>query len=158
MNVNENTMANENINSRSYPMNGLRICIDRGDNTLAGRIYSKMSKQPISFESCSKMLLKADGLFDEKGYPQRFTEPRNFRNENVAPSSFHYPEAEMPDQELLKQEGKCCTLDVFVQSRRKAGWQGVVMEPDGNYISEFKSELELLMILGKEIKKQEREG
>ena len=154
MNVSENNMANENNQSRSYPIGGLRLCIDRESETLVGRMYSKTIEKPIKFESSSNMLLEADDLFDQQGYPQRFMEPRSFQKDSAVPSRFHYPKPVISDQEILEQEGKCCTLDVFVQSRRKAGWQGAVFEPEGGFISEFKSELELLMILEKEINKK----
>ena len=154
MNVSENNMSNEKNVSRSYPIGGLRLCIDREGETLAGRIYSKTIEKPIIFESSNNMLLEADDLFDQQGYPQRFMEPRSFQRNNAAPSHFQYPKPVISDQEILEQEGKCCTLDVFVQSRRKAGWQGAVFEPEGGFISEFKIELELLMILQQEIKKK----
>ena len=48
-----------------------------------------------------------------------------------------------------------CTVDVIVQSRRKAGWQGIVCQPDGRMIDQFDSELELLKLLTKEVKKQQ---
>lgn len=152
--MSENNRIKENRASRNYPMNGIRLCVDREGETIGGRFYSKMTDHPISFESTSNLLLEADHLFDRKGYPQRFMEPRSFREKTVTTSSFRYPEAKMTDEEIFDQEGKCHTLDVFVESRRKAGWQGTVFEPEGGFISEFKSELELLMILTQEIEKK----
>lgn len=143
--------------SRSYPMNGIRLCIDREGERIAGRMYSKMSETPIPFESSSNMLLAADDFFNKQGYPQCFLEPRSFLNNKETYSSFRYPKAVMSDTEIMEQEGKCDTLDVFVQSRRKAGWQGIVFKPVGQFVGEFNSELELLMILEKEMKKQEPE-
>ncbi|MDO4298362.1 MAG: hypothetical protein Q4C59_07805 [Lachnospiraceae bacterium] len=57
-----------------FPMNGIRICVDHCGEDLKGRIYSRMNKESIRFENCSDMLLKADKLFDARGYPQTFQE------------------------------------------------------------------------------------
>lgn len=142
--------------NRKYPMNGIRFCIDSEGDALAGRMYSKMAKNPIQFENSSDMLLRADDLFDQQGYPQRFLEPKSFWEKEETVSHFHYPEAVTLEKEILKQRGKCCTLDVFVQSRRKAGWQGIVFEPEKGFLGEFKSEMEFLYIVDQEMKKQKQ--
>ena len=72
-------MAKEKKENRIYPINGIRVCIDREGETRAGRFYSKMMEMEIRFESSNQMLLKADRLFDRCGYPQRFMEARSFQ-------------------------------------------------------------------------------
>lgn len=67
--MSDKRMTNENFENKQYPINGLRICIDQGGETLAGRMYSKMTEEEIEFESTGKMLLMADDLFDRYGYP-----------------------------------------------------------------------------------------
>lgn len=156
MNMSKNKTEKEIKEDRSYPLNGIRLCIDRVDETMSGRMYSKMSEGPISFDSTNRMLLKADDFFDQQGYPQRFLEPRSFQNSTETISHFHYPKQAVPDETIFEQKGDCFTVDVIVQSRRQAGWQGVVLEAEGDYISDFKSELELLMILEYELKNRKR--
>ena len=141
--------------ARIYPLNGIRLCIDRTVGNLVGRIYSKLSKNPIPFESSKQMILEADDFFDHQGYPQRFLEPRSFQKNTGTISRFHFPKQAVPDAMILEQKGDCFTLDVIVQSRRQAGCQGIVIEPEGDFVSDFKSELELLMILENELKKHE---
>ena len=148
-------MAKEKKENRIYPINGVRICVDRKGGTLAGRAYSRMTEAEIKFKSSSQLLLKVDYLFDECGYPQRFMDARSFRKNEVTASRFQVPESVVPDEKILKQEGVCCTVDVIVQSRRKAGWQGIVCQMDGRMIDKFESELELLKILEKVVKKQQ---
>ena len=148
-------MAKEKKENRIYPINGIRICIDREGETLAGRAYSKMTEAEIKFESSSQMLLKADHLFDKCGYPQRFMEARSFQKNAVTASRFQAPKSVVPDEDILEKEGACCTVDVIVQSRRKAGWQGIVCQMDGRMVDQFESELELLKILSKVVEKQQ---
>ena len=148
-------LAKEKKDNRIYPINGVRICIDREGETLAGRAYSKMTEAEIKFKSSSQMLLKVDSLFDQCGYPQRFMEARSFRKNAVTASRFQAPKPVVSDAEILEKRGKCCTVDVIVQSRRKAGWQGIVCRMDGRMIDRFESELELLKLLAKAVEKQQ---
>lgn len=109
----------------------------------------------IRFESSNQMLLKADRLFDRCGYPQRFMEARSFQKKAEITSRYQAPKSVISDEAILEKQGACCTVDVIVQSRRKAGWQGIVCQPDGRMIDQFESELELLRLLTKEVKKQQ---
>ncbi|MGN9126391.1 hypothetical protein ACTM97_08260 [Oliverpabstia intestinalis] len=156
MNVSDNRMTEEKRKSRFYPLNGIRVCIDREGETLAGRMYSKMTDDVMEFESTSKMLLEADMLFDEKGYPQRFMEARSFREKETTSVSYRLPEEIVPDHVIWEQQGKCCTIDIIVESRRKAGWQGTVCMPDRSHVREFKSELEMLKIMEVMIEMQQK--
>ena len=47
MNVSDNRMTEEKRKSRFYPLNGIRVCIDREGETLAGRIIT----HPADFTS-----------------------------------------------------------------------------------------------------------
>lgn len=139
-------MEQENKNQRIFPLNAIRVCINECDEDLKGEIYSKMCAEPLQFNSCSEMLLRADRLFDECGYPQTFQEKRNF----VGPSktaSYAYPEVRLSDHDVIKHRGKYCTIDILVRSRMRAGWQGIVLREKGIPPSEFQSELELLEYL-----------
>ena len=42
-------------------------------------------------------------------------------------------------------------MDILVRSRRRSGWQGMVMAGDGKPNREFQSEMELLDIIKEEI-------
>lgn len=152
--VSDNRMTEEKKEIRYYPLNGIRICIDRKEDTLAGRMYSKMSERVLEFESIGKMLMEADRLFDEQGYPQRFMEARSFREKKAAGCHYRPPKEAVPDQKIWEQKGERCTIDIIVESRRKAGWQGSICTPDRSEVREFKSELEMLKILDKMIEGQ----
>lgn len=139
-------MQQRKNNSRVYPMNAIRVCIDEEDGDLKGRIYSKMSRQPLTFHSCTEMFLMADQLFDECGYPQTFQEKRSFQEQKLR-GRYARPQTRLEDEEILKQSGACRTYDILVQSRRRAGWQGILMGENVPEPIEFRSEMELLKYL-----------
>lgn len=126
------------------PANAVRICIDRYAEDIGGRIYSRMKPEPLLFGNCCEMLLKTDSMFDEKGYPQAFKEKRNFFEKRPANTYCAVPELLLDKEELCRQRGACGTVDVIVQSRRRAGWQGIMLRTDGRKMGIFRSEMELL--------------
>lgn len=125
-------------------VNTLRLCIDSYGCDIQGRFYSRMSGSAVSFESCGELLLRADMLFDESGYPQPFQEKRSFTKEKKRCKYCASPRELCSEEEILKQKGEFCTMDVTVWSRRRAGWQGSILYPDGTFISGFQNEMELL--------------
>ena len=53
------------------------------------------------------------------------------------------PEIFLKDEEVFAEQGTYCTFDILVESRRRAGWQGVLLSADG-LVHEYRSEMELL--------------
>lgn len=139
-------MEPKNKNGQVYPLNGIRVCIHEYCGDLKGEIYSKMREKPIYFNSCSEMLVRADRFFDECGYPQTFQERRKFVEDDKI-RSYTYPQPCLSDEEIWSHQGKYCTVDILVQSRMRAGWQGIVMWGEGIPPSRFQSEMELLECL-----------
>lgn len=140
----------EQNENRVYPISAVRVCIDECGDGIKGRIYSKMRETPLVFRNCSELLLRTDEFFDECGYPQRFQEKRSFRRSE--PTGYYArPQIRLSDSEVLKQKGECRTMDILVRSRRRSGWQGMVMAGDGKPNREFQSEMELLDIIKEEI-------
>lgn len=131
---------------RVFPMNALHLCIDHCEEDLKGRAYSKLSNEELSFENFGEFLLKAENLFDECGYPQSFEEKRNFSTKRQL-GCYRMPEAQMQDEEILGHKGKIYTADIFVKSRRRAGWQGYLIETDWAQKAEYLSEMELLHLI-----------
>ncbi len=138
---------------RTYPANSLRICIDSdAAQDFWGKFYSTMNREPVSFRDFGEMIVLADKLFDKRGYPQTFQEKRSFRG--TAPGTGHYaaPEIFLSDEEILAQQGARRTFDILVQSRRRAGWQGVLLGEDG-IMREYQSEMDLLKEIAAETRR-----
>ena len=113
-------MEREEKNTRVYPVNAIRVCIDEQDGDLKGRIYSKMCEKPLIFDNCSELFLQADKLFDECGYPQTFQEKRDFL-EHKSPGRYARPQVRQSDEEIRAQSGKCKTVGQEPQKSRLAG-------------------------------------
>lgn len=135
---------------KKFPLNCLHICVDCCEEDLAGRIYCKMSSKELPFQNTSELLLRADSLFDEKGFPQSFQEKRTFVGHPVWHSRYGTPKAFLTDEEVVNQNGAYWTFDILVYSRRRASWQGALLNP-GRPGRSFESAKELLEILIEEI-------
>ena len=144
-------MIRERGEPQGYPLNAVRICIDRYRNyDVEGRIYSRLQQEPILFRNCGEMLLKADYIFDERGFPQTFQQRRCFgENRRV---TYRKPRNILPnDASILEQRGSFGTYDVIVRSRKKSSWQGIFRKRDGTRTEEFQSEMELLNCIWDEV-------
>jgi len=64
--------------SNYYPLNAFRICADKIDDDVEGRVFSPLKAEMISFSSMAGLLVKMDELFDQVGYPQAFQDKRRF--------------------------------------------------------------------------------
>lgn len=135
---------------KKFPLNCLHICVDRCSGDLAGRIYCRMSKEGLPFGNTGELLLRADALFDEKGYPQSFQEKRSFEGHSTWQSRYGAPEPSLTDEEVLSQHGVYWTFDILVYSRRRASWQGALLNP-GRPGRSFESAKELLELIGEEM-------
>lgn len=139
------------MTNRSFPANRLRVCIDRCEKHLGGRIYSRMSRTPLFFDNCCRLILCADRLFDECGYPQSFQDKRSFAGQAVQHAQYAPPRLLISESEVACQSGRIGTFDIIVYARRHAGWQGALFHSDGTLLAAFQSELELLVGLYREI-------
>lgn len=128
----------------------LRICIDkRMDAEIAGRIYCKMSTEPIYFSSIADMFLKVDKFFDQKGYPQSFVQKRAFDDGDALSTFGGTPEVFYTDAQMIEFKGERCTLEVMVNSRQHATWQGSIRMEDGAFIADYEGEIELIKYMQK---------
>ena len=121
----------------------LRVCVDQFTEDVKGRVYTKLSEEPVTFENCCELLLKTDALFDRCGYPQTFQEKRDFNGKKIS-NYYTPPKSYLTDEELGAQKGTFGTLDVFVRSRRNTSWQGIIKPESGGTVIEFSSDIELL--------------
>jgi hypothetical protein len=139
-------MSTEN---KYFPPNGLRVCIEKGDGVhLEGRFYSPLSEKVFSFCDFQELLLKADSLFDQVGYPQSFQKKRSFQQEdNKYPAYNAHPTIYRQAGEILKMEGGEATFDILVVSRSKANWQGFVNDKAGKRIGRFQDVVQLINYL-----------
>ncbi len=133
-----------------YPPNAFRICVDTMEEDIAGRIYTPLSTGMISFVSVGEMLVKMDELFDHFGYPQAFQDKRSFDSEKDSANLYRgRPETQQTAVEIIRQSGRKKTFDMIVKSRQNTSWQGALYDMEGNLLTEFDGEVELLSVLVK---------
>lgn len=133
-----------------YPPNAFRICVDTMEEDIAGRIYSPLSAETIYFVSAGEMLVKMDELFDHFGYPQAFQDKRSFDSEKDSGNLYRgMPETQQTAAKIVKQSGRKKTFDMIVKSRQNTSWQGALYDMEGNLLTEFDGEVELLSVLVK---------
>lgn len=131
--------------NRYFPANAFRICIDKIELDISGRIYSPLSSEPIPFVSMSEIFVKMDELFDRCGYPQAFQDKRSFDTGKERKNVYRgLPEVWRETENILTQCGRKRTFDVIVKSRQNTSWQGNLYDGDGNCAADFNGEVELL--------------
>lgn len=127
----------------NFPVSTIKICTDELNGTdRSGRAYCRLFEECIYFRDQAELLLKADKLFDEAGYPQAYYRSRSFGRARPR-ETIYIPRLHFDEAYLKQQEGKAATEYVIVLSRRQSGWQGTYIDSRGRP-SDFISEIELL--------------
>ena len=132
---------------QDYPANGFRICVDTEEQDMAGRIYSLLAPEVITYSGWNELFLKMDAVFDQVGYPQAFQEKRSFTGGTKAASYQGSPKLLQPYEAVTHERGLLWTVDVVVISRRDTSWQGIVYDLDRQELGQFDGELGLMKIL-----------
>ncbi len=132
---------------QDYPANGFRICVDTEEQDMAGRIYSLLVSEAITYSGWNELFLKMDAVFDQVGYPQAFQEKRSFTGGTKAASYQGSPKRLQTQEAVTHERGQLWTVDVVVISRRDASWQGIVYDLDRQELGQFDGELGLMKIL-----------
>lgn len=136
--------------TRQLTANMLWLCIDElNEEKMKGKMYSIMQAHPICFHDFDQMILKADALFDNIGYPQSFQKKRTLNEYKKTQKKYHYLNQypQMSSEDIMKQNGKKATFAVMVNTRQYTNWQGFVLQKDLNRITDFDDVLQLLDIM-----------
>lgn len=95
-----------------------------------------------------------DALFDQTGYPQSFQEKRSFKKVSAPNAAYRgVPATDVMYQDMQQYCGEIATLDVLVESRRNASWQGRVFSTEGQCLGEYDGEWGLIDIIQKYLQK-----
>ena len=128
-----------------YPLNAFRICGDRINDDVEGRVFSPLKSDVIRFSGMADLLVKMDELFDRVGYPQAFQDKRSFDSGKEQGNLYRgMPKTEHDDEKILRQAGREGTFDIIVKSRQNTSWQGALYNKEGILLKEFNGEVELL--------------
>ena len=133
------------ITDNYYPPNAFRICADKIEEDVEGRVFCPLCKEDIHFSGMGELLVKMDELFDAVGYPQAYQDKRSFdRGKGRANAYRGIPQGIRKPEKIISQAGDCITLDIVVTSRRNASWQGEIYDVESRFLGGFSGEIELL--------------
>lgn len=131
------------VKDYDFPAATLRICIDdEKKENKKGRVYCRLFQECLYFEDLGQLLVKADRMFDEVGFPQAYHRSGSFtfqKNSKIICS----PNLYLTEKELQQKKGEVSTVYIIIRSRRRSGWQGTYIDCRGEP-SDFISEMELL--------------
>lgn len=118
-----------------------RVCIDSyRDGVPVGRLYNPGVGEESSFCSMSQFLLCMEELLDQMRFPQSFSASRAFAPAAPGVSGKSGDEADQP-------AGSAATFVVRVLFRQNASWQGSVVWEETGREENFRSALELLLMM-----------
>ncbi len=126
-----------------------RICIDvYNEGEMQGRLFHAYREEPLMFHNVIALLKLLGNLFDSYDFPQVSMKPRSF-NVQQSPEKHHRTEEviKLKPNSLNMIRGEQATFWVKVLFRQNATWQGSIKwVEEGNEIN-FRSALELIMLL-----------
>lgn len=125
------------------------ICVDNvKDNRIEGRIYHYYTEQPEIIKGTMQLLRILEAFYDRIDFPQAAEQLREFVNDSAEVKRRKQLPKPVKDREfLMKQDGECGTFLLHVQYRQNATWQGQIMWKERGKTLEFRSALELLVLL-----------
>lgn len=122
------------------------VCIDSyHDGVLVGQLSNLADSAPRPFHSATQFLTQMEDLLDQMQFPQAFQTIR----------SFAQPPSESPDtpeESDCPQAGGLATFVVRVLFRQNASWQGTVIWMETGQEENFRSVLELLLLMDSALK------
>ena len=133
--------------------NQVCVCVDEiKDGEISGKVYSRYSRTPWEFNSLIELLGQMESFYNKISFPQAAVQIRGIQWQERGKFQ---AEAEQPFLEkefLLEKRGIQATFLIIVRYRQNATWQGSFLWVEENRSLEFKSALELLMMMDKSLK------
>lgn len=132
---------------KEFPKTSIRICIDSYDDELMkGRICGIALADEISFSGIANLVVKVDDAFNRIGQPQPFQVLRSFQDGDSYQTYKGDPNCFFKSEEISQREGKLVTVDMIMLSRKRAEWQGIIKNTEGQVIGEFDTILECVKL------------
>lgn len=118
------------------------VCINGYESrVLSGWIFNPYLESPISFRSTMEFIKGMNTLMEELKFPQSFSEKREFCSLRKA-----MPKVAAPT-DFVPQKGRLATFSIRIMFRQNASWQGKLAWKEGKKEENFRSVLELLLLI-----------
>lgn len=132
---------------RNHESRKILVCVDSyEDGVLKGRIYNDYI-EPVCFESLSRFLIKIEELLEEFRHPQPDTQYRRFA-----------PFLDQMDGGASAgwiRRGAKATFEIQVIFRHHTSWQGVINWLERDTQKNFRSVLELILLIDSALRSRE---
>lgn len=126
------------------------VCVDSYENgILVGRFYNPYLKGGETFQSLTQFLIKMEQTMDAMNLPQSFTAVRAFAQ--------HPTRTTEKPPTPVRLEGNAATFSIRVIFRQNASWQGVLTWLEGGRDQNFRSVLELILLMDSALGGRERD-
>lgn len=127
--------------ARGNQYRATQVCVDSyRDGVLVGRLYNPGVAEELTFCSMSRFLVCMEELLDQMRFPQSFAAARSF-----APAPAKGPRK--TGSETDRPAGTLATFTVRVFFRQNTSWQGSVVWEETGREENFRSALELLLMM-----------
>ena len=131
------------------------ICIDEyNEGEMSGRIYSMSESEPEHFSSAIKLVKQVGRIIDEGNGPQSTMKVRKFfknKQEEEIKNNQNQTDKIVDNKKVttakINAHGIEATFRVRIMFRQNASWQGMVYWAEKNREENFRSVLELLMLI-----------
>lgn len=129
--------------------NLINICVEKSINgEIGGEFYCCYFDEPQKFDNIVQLLRSMEQFYNWISFPQSAVQLRNFAGAKFEPALGKISEKPVLDRDyIIEKRGTCATFLVHVQYRQNATWQGTVLWAETGRAEEFKSALELIMII-----------
>ena len=116
------------------------------DNVLKGWFQNPYLKSPQKFDSLSDFIIKMESMMDVMGLPQSFSASRSFKKLNPVRT----PEA----RETFLKQGDKASFCLSIRFRQNSSWQGTIKWIDSRSTQNFRSVLELIVLMDSALREQ----
>lgn len=140
-------MGGVRIQSGASIPNLINLCVDRSvEGEISGRIYHCYTEEPWRFENVVQLLRYLERFYDGIHFPEASVILRNFAGKERQKKPAEW-KAVADKKEIMEHRGQCATFYVYVQYRQNASWQGTLVWKEKEREVEFRSALEMIMLV-----------
>lgn len=113
------------------------------EKNIKGVLINPYYEQELYFSSLTQLLIMMDELYDTLNFPQRAMENRSFKdNVSGQPETEAFSAISPPENVPV-----LASFKISVLFRQNASWQGNIMWLEEKYEAQFRSVLELILII-----------
>lgn len=130
----------------------IRICVDTyTDGEMCGRVYASYDAEAVEFSNAVMLLKQLQRIYDENSFPQATMKQRSFTQQkesgNSGQCSTKQDVKQKPSAIWTAVRGKKATFRIRVLFRQNASWQGNITWLEKGMEENFRSALEMLMLM-----------